>query len=95
MAFIVTVKVVENRVNSHVGNVMVVNVINQYKIPGMTFIKTRVNRPSKPSHVPGTAGSIFSKAEDVAVVMALVMISLEWAEASAGLIIREGMLSFD
>jgi len=39
VAFIVTVKLVEKRVNSNVGMVIVVKVITQYRIPGMMVIR--------------------------------------------------------
>lgn len=38
VAFIVTVRLIENTVNSHVGSVIVVNVINQYKKAGIELI---------------------------------------------------------
>jgi hypothetical protein len=45
VAFIVTVKLVENRVKRKVGNVMVVNVMIQKRIPGMTLIRKMIIRP--------------------------------------------------
>ena len=39
VAFIVTVKLVEKIVNKNVGMVIVVNVITQYRIPGMIVIR--------------------------------------------------------
>jgi hypothetical protein len=35
--FIVNVRLIENRVKSHVGKVMETKVISQYSIPGITF----------------------------------------------------------
>jgi hypothetical protein len=48
VAFIVNVRVVENKVNSHVGRVMVVNVISQTRVPGMMLNKKSMNLPSVP-----------------------------------------------
>lgn len=42
--FIVKVKLVEKRVNSHVGSVMLVKVISQYRLPGSNLIIKRVRR---------------------------------------------------
>lgn len=39
VAFMVTVKLVENSVKSQVGNVIEVNVMSQYRMPGMTLCK--------------------------------------------------------
>lgn len=39
VAFIVTVKLVENKVNRNVGMVIVTKVITQYRIPGIIVIK--------------------------------------------------------
>lgn len=49
MAFIVTVKLVENIVNKKVGNVMVVKVISQYRIPGKSFMRNTIDLPRSPS----------------------------------------------
>jgi hypothetical protein len=45
----VKVKLVENRVNKKVGIVMVVKVMSQYRMPGITFMRTSVNLPSVPN----------------------------------------------
>jgi hypothetical protein len=44
----VNVNVVENSVNSHVGKVIVVNVINQYKIEGTVLNAKRTRCPRVP-----------------------------------------------
>ena len=44
----VNVNVVENSVNSHVVRVIVVNVIVQYRNPGMTRRTASITRPSRP-----------------------------------------------
>lgn len=49
MAFIVKVKLVEKSVNRKVGIVMVLNVMNQYRIPGTNVIMYNSSRPSIPS----------------------------------------------
>jgi hypothetical protein len=49
--FIVNVKVVEKRVNSHVGRVIVVKVIVQNKRPGMTRKTANMTRPRMPNVV--------------------------------------------
>ena len=48
----VNVKLVEKRVKRKVGIVMVVKVMIQYRIPGMTLIRTRVNLPNVPNQDP-------------------------------------------
>jgi len=50
VAFMVKVKLVEKSVKRKVGIVMVVKVISQYSIPGMTLIKNIVIRPKVQSH---------------------------------------------
>ncbi len=50
----VKVRVVENNVNSHVGSVMVVNVISQTRMPGMIFNTKSTNLPNAP-HMLGFA----------------------------------------
>jgi hypothetical protein len=50
--FIVKVRLVENRANSTVGMVIVVNVIIQIRIPGSTLAIVNKACPSKPSHEP-------------------------------------------
>jgi hypothetical protein len=44
VAFIVTVKLVDNNVNRNVGSVMVVNVITQNRMPGKTLIRNMIIR---------------------------------------------------
>ena len=44
--FIVNVKLMENRVKSHVGSVIVVKVINQNNRPGMTLSRRKTHRPN-------------------------------------------------
>lgn len=39
------VRLVENKVNSHVGSVMVVNVASQNRVPGMMVTAKRTNLP--------------------------------------------------
>jgi len=46
--FIVNVNVVENSVNSHVGKVIVVNVINQYRMEGIVLNAKRTRCPRAP-----------------------------------------------
>lgn len=50
VAFMVKVKLVENSVNKNVGSVMVVKVINQYKIPGRSFTRNIKKRPKSLNH---------------------------------------------
>jgi hypothetical protein len=47
--FIVNVNVVENSVNSHVGSVMLVNVMIQYKVPGTTRSTAKMTRKTSPN----------------------------------------------
>ncbi len=51
MAFRVKVKLVEKIAKSHDGNVKVVKVISQKRIPGMTLKKKRRTPPKRPSQV--------------------------------------------
>ena len=44
------VRLVENRVNKNVGIVIVENVMSQYRIPGITFMRKSVILPNIPSH---------------------------------------------
>lgn len=46
--FIVKVRLMENRVKSHVGRVMVVKVMIQYNAPGRTVMMRRMTRASRP-----------------------------------------------
>jgi hypothetical protein len=46
--FIVNVRLIENNVNSHVGKVMVVTVIIQYRMLGITRKIARTTRPKRP-----------------------------------------------
>jgi hypothetical protein len=55
--FIVNVKLIENSVNSHVGNVMVVKVMIQYKVPGSTPRTLRMTRARRPKVDEGVDGS--------------------------------------
>lgn len=50
VAFMVKVRLVENRVNRNVGTVIVVKVMSQYRMPGMTFMRKSVILPNIPSH---------------------------------------------
>jgi hypothetical protein len=43
--FIVNVRLIENRVNNHVGRVMVVKVMTQYRTLGTTWKRNRKRRP--------------------------------------------------
>jgi hypothetical protein len=47
--FIVNVKLMENSVNSHVGSVIVVKVMSQYRAPGITLRMKRSSLPNRPS----------------------------------------------
>ena len=49
VAFMVKVKLVENKVKRKVGIVMVTNVMSQYRIEGMTLIRASVNLPNVPN----------------------------------------------
>ena len=60
--FMVNVRLMEKRVKSHVGSVMVVNVTIQYKRPGSTMRTVRITRPSRPN-VDGEAASAALMAE--------------------------------
>lgn len=55
--FIVKVRLMENNVNSHVGKVIVVNVMNQYKAPGSTRRTLRMTRASRPKVEDGVGFS--------------------------------------
>lgn len=66
VAFIVTVRLVEKRVNKNVGMVIVVKVITQYKIPGMIVIRYSVILPNDPSQVFW----VFTSSVDAAVAKA-------------------------
>lgn len=54
--FIVKVKLIEKSVNSHVGSVMVANVITQYRTLGMTWKKKENTHPNHPAMVEGVGG---------------------------------------
>ena len=54
VAFMVKVRLVEKNVNSHVGSVMVVNVISQTRMPGMILNTKSTNRQNAP-HMLGFA----------------------------------------
>lgn len=47
--FMVKVKLMENSVKSHVGKVMVVKVMIQYRAPGRTLRMVRITRPRRPN----------------------------------------------
>ena len=59
--FIVKVRLIEKSVKSHVGRVIVVNVINQKSRPGIMLSRSIIKRPmtvtkdAPASPVPGTA----------------------------------------
>jgi hypothetical protein len=56
--FMVKVKLSENRVNNHVGNVMVVNVMIQKRAPGMKD-RTETRAPPNPEDCPiGAFGAV-------------------------------------
>ena len=62
--FIVKVKLVEKRVKSHVGRVIVVKVTSQYRIPGRTRARNRIERPINPSQVlEGVPSGVVASAE--------------------------------
>ena len=48
----VTVKLVEKSVKRKVGIVMVVKVMSQYRIPGMTLMRKRIILQNTPNHEP-------------------------------------------
>lgn len=52
--FMVKVKLMEKSVKSHVGRVMVVNVMIQYSSPGMTWIMKSSTWPREPKEDNGT-----------------------------------------
>ena len=54
--FMVKVKLIENSVNSHVGNVMVAKVIIQYSRLGITWKKMVNNQLAQPAMVEGMGG---------------------------------------
>ena len=51
VAFIVKVRLVEKRAKRKVGSVMVVNVINQTRVPGTALAMTKRPCPNSPIHV--------------------------------------------
>jgi hypothetical protein len=51
VALRVKVKLIEKMAKSHAGNVRVMKVISQYRIPGMTFKKKRTKFTVRPAHV--------------------------------------------
>jgi hypothetical protein len=55
----VNVKLVENRVKRNVGIVIVVKVITQYRIPGITLMKNKAILPNTPSREPGASTSVW------------------------------------
>jgi hypothetical protein len=55
VAFIVTVKLVDNNVNRNVGSVMVVNVITQNRMPGKTLIRNMIIRAKLHTQEPWTS----------------------------------------
>lgn len=62
--FIVKVKLVEKRANRTVGNVIVVNVMIQINIPGITLAIANRAPPSNPSHeVDGALSRVTFNAE--------------------------------
>jgi hypothetical protein len=54
--FIVNVRLMEKRVNSHVGNVMVEKVMTQYRTLGMTWKKKEKTHPIHPAMAVGIGG---------------------------------------
>lgn len=57
--FMVKVRLMEKRVKSQVGRVMVVKVITQYRRPGTTWKKKKKTRPTKPiEDAGGTTGGV-------------------------------------
>lgn len=55
VAFIVMVRLAENKVNNHVGNDMVVKVMIQYKIPGTKGRTLRIADPKPRTSVSAAA----------------------------------------
>lgn len=55
----VNVKLVENSVKRKVGIVIVVKVITQYRIPGITLMKNLIIFPKTPNVDPATAASVW------------------------------------
>lgn len=75
--FMVKVRLIENNVNSHVGSVMVVKVMSQYRARGMTW-KVKVNtQPIHPAIVDGIGGGKGGGEEEIS--------AADWAEVA-----REG-----
>ena len=69
VAFIVKVKLVENKVKRKVGIVMVENVISQYRTPGRAKIKKTIALPNIPSQdfdPPPVCAEAVSKARPAA-----------------------------
>lgn len=73
MAFIVKVKLVEKSVNKKVGIVMVVNVMNQYRIPGTNVIMYNSNRPSIPNQERSSDCSIATEPATAEVAVAFML----------------------
>ena len=56
--FMVKVKLIEKRVNSHVGNVMVLNVMSQTSAPGTILTRKKTNLPTRASIPAALLGSV-------------------------------------
>lgn len=80
--FIVTVRLIDIRVNSHVGRVIVVKARTQYSAPGITLSTARTTRPRKPNDEGLSRGAVVSKAPTVLAIMSDAFCESE-AEASA------------
>lgn len=65
-------RLVEKRVNSHVGTVMVANAPIQYSTPGMTLRIERITRPNRPKvdNEDGSRDAAIVEATDTFVTIA-------------------------
>lgn len=94
----VKVRLVENSVKRKVGMVMVVKVMSQYRIPGMTLMRKSIILPNVPIHELPTCESADSRAipnisaDDIAGVAELVELTELWTTEETVSMILKWML---
>lgn len=81
----------EKRVNSHVGRVMVVNVMIQYSKPGRTLNTARMTRPRRPNvdreaASTGTEAVGDGRALEAATIRAEELFAMELGSAAAAMV---------
>lgn len=99
--FIVNVRLVENKANSTVGNVIVVNVMTPISMPGNTLAIANKACPNRPSHEEDALSSKAVVNPGVASIVATAVVEamLRWevrlVEAADRSSAREGSIACD